>query len=38
MHRTYPWMGIAIAALLAAPAPFARVQTNPASQIIRSLA
>jgi hypothetical protein len=31
MHRTYPWTGIAVAALVAGAAPFALAQTNPAS-------
>lgn len=32
MHRTYPWTGVAIAALLAGAAPVVLAQTNPASE------
>jgi hypothetical protein len=32
MHRTYPWTGVAIAALLAGAAPLALAQSNPASE------
>jgi hypothetical protein len=32
MHRTYPWTGVAMAALLAGAAPVLLAQTNPASE------